>query len=314
MSPARQHRERLAALAAAGEDVIVVGVDLASGDDITGILIQNDNSPARLHQVLQAAAEAVDLSETSEGDPLARPPVNGIEAQMRLRLRHDLRRLKEIASIERRIEIKRDALLPEYADWIAGVLAASADTDAVVGGEVLPVVMIWRIDTGDYAGALPLAEYVLRHRIALPQRYNRSAPALIVEEIAEGALKAQAAGRPFDLAILERVDELTADADMHDEIRAKLLKAIGVEIARAAEGLDAASPEYRAAAERALQPLRRAQDLHDRSGVKGHVKRLEKALTIVAPVFPPAPPAEPAAPPAESVAPPASEQAAPPAA
>lgn len=300
MSPARQHRERVAALlaGAAGEPVIL-GLDLSSAEDMTGILIQNDHSPAQLHRVLHAAAEAVDMSESSEGDPLARPPANGIEAQMRLRLRHDLRRLKEVASIERRAEIKRDELLPEYATWIEGILTAAEDSDHAVTGEVLPVVMIWRIDAGDYAGALPLAEYVLRHDIPLPARYARSAPALIAEDIAEAALKAQAADKPFPLEILERVDELTGHADMHDEIRAKLMKAIGVEILRQSDTLDAAGPEYRAMAERALHPLRRAQELHDRSGVKGHVKRLEKALAVTAPVFPPAPPApEHTAPPA----------------
>ncbi|HEX8446295.1 MAG TPA: phage terminase small subunit [Sphingomonas sp.] len=309
MSPARHHRERLAALAASG-DLVVVGVDLAEKPDMTAVVIIDGHSPARLHQVLHAAGEAVDLSETSEGDPLARPPANGVEAQMRLRLRHDLRRLKDVASIERRAEIKRDELLPEYAAWVDGILAASEDADHAVGGEILPTVMIWRIDAGDYAGALPLAAYVLRHDIPLPVRYNRSAPALIAEEMAEAALKAQAADQPFSLEILEEVDALTAHADMHDEIRAKLMKAIGVELIRQADDLDAAGPEYRGLTERALAPLRRAQALHDRSGVKGHIKRLEKLLL--------APPVAPEAPPATDVTPPAppadTEQSGPPAA
>ncbi|STH42997.1 small terminase subunit [Escherichia coli] len=43
-------------------------------------------------------------------------------------------------------------LLPKYAAWAEGVLAAGgAQQD-----DVLMYVMLWRIDAGDYAGALEI--------------------------------------------------------------------------------------------------------------------------------------------------------------
>ena len=84
-----------------------------------------------------------------------------------------------------------------------------------------------------------------------------------------------------EISLLRRaVERLTDKSDMHDQIRAKLYKAIGVELANAAEGMDAASPERTVAVERSLAPLRRAQQLHDRIGVKDRLKRLEKLIPV----------------------------------
>lgn len=207
-------------------------------------------------------------------------------AQIMLRLTHDLRRLKEIASIEAKIEAKR-TMLPEYRDWCDLRLAAGAATEGNVlpstgADDVLPTAMIWSIDTGDWARALELAEHVLRFNEPLPTRYQRGAAALIVEEIASAAIKAQSRDEAFPLDVLEQVEALTAHADMHDEIRAKLMKAIGVELARAAGELEHGTPEHLAAVSKALVPLRRAQDLHDRVGTKGTIKQLQKVLANAA--------------------------------
>jgi hypothetical protein len=259
-------------------------------------------SLARRHRDrVLAETSATAILSVADGNPL-RPVGAGAAdhaaAQIMLRLTVDLRRLKEIHSIERKIEAKRE-MLPEYTPWVEGILAAGVASGRGVAEDVLPTMMIWRIDTGDFAGAMPLIEHVLRHDVPLPARYARSAPAFIVEQVAIAALKAQKAGEPFDLDMLEQIETLTAHVDMHDEIRAKMMKAIGAELVRQSDAIDAASPEYRIAAERALVPLKRAQALHDRSGVTTQMKRLEKALAATAAVFPPAPPApEPAAPPA----------------
>lgn len=193
-----------------------------------------------------------------------------------MRLQHDLRRLKEIQSIERKVEAKRE-MLPEYAEWVAGLLQAGREAGKGLAEDVLPTIMVWRIDTGDYAGALELAEHVLRHDVPLPARYNRTAPALIAEEIADAALRAIAADKPFDLDILEHVDVLTCDDDMHDQIRAKVHKAIGLAIARDLDA-DKVGSDFLLKSERALASLRRAQVLDDRIGVKGMVQRIEKAM------------------------------------
>lgn len=201
----------------------------------------------------------------------------------RARLGIDLRRLHDIQALERKIALKRE-LLPGYAPWVDGILEAEAKAEKPKGvqDDVLVQIMIWRIDVGDYAGALPLAAYVLRWRLALPERFSRSPATLIAEEVAEAALKALAQGGPFDLQVLLEVEALTADHDMIDQANAKLQKAIGQLLARRADELaaDADGPAgARGAALRASIPhLRRALELDAKCGVKKQLEVLERKL------------------------------------
>ena len=200
----------------------------------------------------------------------------------RARLGVDLRRLHELQSVERKIELKRD-LLPGYADWVEGVLASEAGTE----DDILTHIMIWRLDVGDFAGAMPLARYVLRHGLTLPERFSRTAPTLICEEIADAALKALGQDQDFDLALLRDVEILVIDADIYDQVRAKLEKAIGLCLARAADAIqpDADGPAgaRRGAQEHALKHLRRASELDKTAGVKKRIEKLEREIRASAP-------------------------------
>lgn len=205
-------------------------------------------------------------------------PADRAAAQIGLRLTHDLRRLKEIRSIDKKIEAKRE-MLPEYRAWIEGVLEADAGAGTGLAGEVLPTCMVWLIDIGQFADALHLADFMLRHDAAMPARYQRDAASIVAEEIADAAAKVQNAGAAFPLEILERADALTAPRDLHDQIRAKLFKAIGVESLRIAEDLPA--EESRKELQHAVGALREAQRLHDRVGVKDRIKRADKLLAAL---------------------------------
>lgn len=220
------------------------------------------------------------------GSPAVAPPpsraATTAAAQVAMRLAHDLRRLKQIKAISLKIAAKRE-MLPEYAAWVEGLLSGAAQAGAGASGDVLPTIMVWKIDVGDYAGALPLAEHVLRHKIALPQRYERDAPTLVTELIAEAAIKAQAAGEPFDLAVLERVEAMVDGIDMHDQVRAKLMKAIGAELDRTASHPANADAYTLAVLQRSRAALLEAQSLHDRVGVKSILRGVEKRLAAAQP-------------------------------
>ena len=237
-------------------------------------------SLARRHRdrMLGRQAAEVERPARRKGSPAA-----SAYELMRARLGVDLKRLKEIQSVEKKIELKRE-LLPAYADWIAGVLEAAAEGMEGVQDDILVQVMIWRIDVGDFEGALPLAEYVLRWNLDLPPRFERTAGCLIAEEIAANALTqlAQDDDAEVDLEMLMRVEALTADEDMPDQARAKIFKAIGFVLMRRGEKLDndADGPAggKRAAFGYALTALRRALALHDACGVKKPIQQLEREL------------------------------------
>ncbi|KWO24723.1 terminase endonuclease subunit [Burkholderia ubonensis] len=170
------------------------------------------------------------------------------------------RALKAVESLERKADLKRQ-FLPAYDAWIAGVLDGAGGAQ----DDVLMTIMVWRIDVGDYQGALEIGAYALRHGLALPDQYKRSTPCLLVEEFAEAALRANRAGESIQVEPLMDIEQLTAAADMPDEVRAKLHKAIGY-------GLAAAYPAN------ALEHLRRALQLFANVGVKKDIERLEREL------------------------------------
>lgn len=277
MSLARKHRAQFSNIDAPA--VLPVAGGLASKVDLgtsaaTAVNLHSALTSLAASNKARVLAQATAMTEGEHAAPDRGTPEERMAAQIRLRLQHDLRRLKAIASIERKIAAKRE-MLPQYAAWVDGLVAS----DRPLIEDVLPTIMVWRIDIGDYDGALKLVRHMLHHDLPMPARYKRSTAALVVEEIATAALKAQAAGGAFDLGVLVEVDLLTEGADMHDEIRAKLLKAVGTEQSRVAETEGAPEDARNGFAREALESLRRAQALHDRVGVKDKIKRLEKLLS-----------------------------------
>jgi len=208
-------------------------------------------------------------------------PVNASAYELLLmKLAEDRRRLKEIQSIERKVQVKRQ-LLPDYMPWIEGVLEAGR------GGQdaVLMTMMVWSIDTGEHLLALQIAKYALAHNLVMPDQYQRGVATLVAEEISDQALAAIAAGAGYDHTLLELTELLTAEHDMPDQVRAKVHKALGLTYL----GLAGTAPFTGAAtahATAALEHMQRAVQLHERCGVKKEIERLERALRHSAPADP----------------------------
>ncbi|WP_337881778.1 terminase endonuclease subunit [Chromobacterium haemolyticum] len=225
-------------------------------------------SPAKAHFMRVTAAQA-SASAAADDQPLENASAYEL---MLLKLAEDRRRLKDVKSMEAKAELKRK-LLPDYAPWVEGAIAAGKGAQ----DDVLMTVMLWRIDAGDYNGALDIAEYALPYKLVMPDRYQRTTATTLVEEVADAAKRARDGKQPFDLDTLQRTAELTASEDMHDQVRAKLFKELGLLIAASTDpgppvGLDLARKLI------ALQHLQRATQLHDKVGVKKDIERLEREL------------------------------------
>lgn len=253
--------------------------------------MKSRTSPALRHKQRVLAATAT-VRATLGYEPARRLPgandnppaqVSPAYAEMLFRLRSDQQALKQVQSLERKIALKRE-MLPAYQGWVQGVLSAPK-TERGVQDEVLATAMMWLIDVGAFVEAMPLVDYVLRHGLALPDRIQRTPATFIVEEIAEAAIKAFAraqaepsgetspAAEPFPAGILAHIEDLAEDHDMPDEVRAKLVKAIGMAV------LDGATDEdRRAREEEALRRYLRAVELDDRVGVKKEIDRLQRSL------------------------------------
>lgn len=190
--------------------------------------------------------------------------------QMQLQLAHDRARLKQIQSTQAKAALKV-ALLPTYGPYVEGVLAANQGGDDLV----VSTIMLWCLDAGDYAAGLNLAEYVLAHGLPMPDEFSRTAGCVVAEEIGVAALNAMKTGVEFDQAVLTRAMELTADQDMPDQVRARLLLARGRNLLAAESE---ATPLSFEAATAAAEDLRRAIQLHDSCGGKEDLKRAERLL------------------------------------
>lgn len=181
--------------------------------------------------------------------------------RMLLQLSEHRRRLKGVQSNERKAALKRE-FLPAYAAWVAGLLEAnSANQD-----DVAMFIMIWRIDAGDYTGALDIARHAVKHGWVMPDRFNRTTGTAIAEEFSDVAMRALTADEEFSAAILTQVVDLVDDEDMPDQSRARLFKAMGY--ALRANDQAVASLNY----------LKRAVQLDNNIGVKTDIKQLEARL------------------------------------
>lgn len=223
-------------------------------------------SPAQQHYQRVMAAKAA--AAAGPGGQLA----GSAYELMCAKLISDRQRLKSIQSIERKIAVKRE-ILPEYQDWIDGALGAGN------GGEdkVLTTVLVWHIDTGDYARALQIAAYALQHNMSMPDQYNRDIATMLLDEIPDAFLQGKAPPVTDGIAILSDVERLTDGRDAPDQARAKLYKALGYVHVAATGEADLTEPQL-PAANAAMAYLQRALELFNGIGVKKDIEKLERRI------------------------------------
>lgn len=222
-------------------------------------------SIAQAHQ--RRARAAMESAKTAPQQSMA--GATAYEHQLN-QLLQDRLRLKAIQSTAAK-EALKPQLLPQYVPYVEGVLAAGNGAQ----DDVLTTIMVWRIDAGEYSGALDIADYVLKHKLIMPDRFERTTGCLVAEEIATAALKAQKTNGSFDLNILHRTVELTDDEDMADQARAKLYLATG----RATmHGITAEEPGQPGQIQAGIDLLKRAIELHDSCGGKKDLDGAERLL------------------------------------
>lgn len=182
--------------------------------------------------------------------------------QMLVKLAADRRTLSDIRSKESKAVKKRE-LLPSYLPWVAGVLASDGGNQ----DDIVMTVMLWRLDVGDIPGALEIARYALRHNLTMPGNHTRTAPYMLAEEVGLATLRARDMGETVAVSLLLNVIELTSNADMPDEVRARLHKVTGLTLRDAGQLNDA------------LTHLQRANQLDRGAGVRKDIERLTRELT-----------------------------------
>lgn len=244
-------------------------------------------SPALAHRQRVLASLAAGATAASPGGAPAMPSTGPIGSEYQLLLAAlgiDLNELRNLESVDRKVAAKR-SMIDRYRPWVEGALAS----EEAAQDDIVTTMLVWAIDVADWPFALAIAAHVLQHRLALPERYVRKPATLIAEEFAEAGLKAPPL---VDLETLQKVAALVADADMHDQVRAKLEKALGLAFAARAEAFDpeaesAVAGGKRALIEAALAHLQTALGLNKAVGVKKLIEGLTRDLgKLAAPTDP----------------------------
>jgi hypothetical protein len=232
-------------------------------------------SPAQRHK-------ARVLAERAAADSQPGGMTGGTAYEMMLyKLANDCHSLGSIQSVARKIEVKAK-LLPEYQDWIDAVLSAGK------GGQddVFTTLLVWHIDTGDYARAVEMARYAIQHKLALPDQYSRDIPTMLLDEFSTAYASGKLAEDPtLAIDILAQVQQLTEHCDAPDQARAKLFKAAAYAMIAV---LDQAGNELLTAsqlpqAEAAHQLMERAVALFPGVGVKQVMDRLRTRIVKAVP-------------------------------
>lgn len=215
--------------------------------------MSNNMTPAQRHR--QAALAQKEVTNIAAGP-------NAVYRMLQLKLREDKQALKSKQSIQAKIELKRD-LVGHYDEWINATLSAGkGDQD-----NLLTTLMLWHIDIGNFGPALDIAEYAMKHDLKMPDAHQRTLATVVAEEIADTAKKLATSNEinSEQVAQVLRASTITADADMPDQVRAKLSRQVG-------ELTEAVNPVF------ALDNFQTALKFDENSGVKGFIKRLEKQL------------------------------------
>ena len=167
-----------------------------------------------------------------------------------------------------------------YRPWVEGALQAGAE-GAATQDEIVAEQFVWALDYADYGYALEIAAHMITNGVAMPERFpSASVASFTANKVAEDSLRV---GSDVPLSVLQSVSALTADHDMHDEKRAKLMKALSRAYAKAAEEFDAGADNAVAGGKPALVNAalihaERALQLNKTAGVKKDIEKLNRLL------------------------------------
>lgn len=223
------------------------------------------------HQAKEAAEKAAEFGAMQD--------MTAYELQM-MQLNKDRHRLKQIQATSTKVVLKT-ALLPNHWSYVEGILEA----DKSIQDEVFMTILVWCIDIGDYAKALRLAEFALRHNMIMPDAFKRNTATYVVETISEAFLKQLKTDVVVDISVLEQVEQLILNADLDPKVldmpaqaKAKLYLALGKATVKLIQSKDEPSDADLVHAQSAQVYLTTAFDLDEKSGALGEFKANKKFL------------------------------------
>ena len=173
-------------------------------------------------------------------------------------------------------EAHKTQVLPEIEPYLIGAL----DADTGAPDPVLQYATVWALDAADWPLAIRLGAYAIRHGIPMPDEFQRNAPTLLLDLMADAALTGRMQGADGVGHIVNAL-AITEGQNMPDQTRAKAHKAIAYGLAgkttlagQSGDWKGLRAPTLRMA----LDHLTQAEQLDQNAGVKKDIAAVQKLL------------------------------------
>lgn len=245
-------------------------------------------TPMQRHQLRTQAAQA-STTQAATGQ------------QRAMQWLHTQRALLAALQSRQAREAHKAQVLPEIEPYLQGVL--EADTGAT--DPVVQYAAVWALDAGDWGLAMELGDYAIRHGIPMPDEFQRNAPTLLLDLMADAALNGRIDAADVHVLVTDALT-ITEGQNMPDQTRAKAHKAIAYGLAGKTTLAGQAGSWKGLAANTlrlALKHLTTAEQLDPNSGVKKDIAAVQKLLDAADKPAAPAPAKAPAPAPARKTTP-----------
>lgn len=149
-------------------------------------------------------------------------------ADLEKEVARDLESLKKIKSKKEKESVKSQVLVPKYQPFVDGLLA-SATAHPFLG-----LFLVWLFDAGMFDEGIKVAQFCLDHDIPLPEKIKRDIPTFVADAIcdwAENQYDDDLSASPY----FDDAYELVMAHDLHDQVKAKMLRLHGLYALKHAE-------------------------------------------------------------------------------
>ena len=137
-------------------------------------------------------------------------------------LEEHLQVLKSFESVQRKIQYKKEVLIPEYRNYVSRLEDSGQDHS------LLGHYLVWLLDADEIDEALPYGLWCVEKGISLPERFQSKLPTFFVSEVCRWSEDQLADGKsadPYISLLFEAVK--SHEWDLADKVSAHLHKCMG---------------------------------------------------------------------------------------
>ncbi|QTL95541.1 terminase endonuclease subunit [Aeromonas jandaei] len=239
------------------------------------------SSPGQRHKLRVQATQGAELAACTG---IATGAVaDSLHLQM-IALEQDIVRLRNLARIADRVNMKRSELMPKYRPYVERYLASVAESGQPYQNELFQRLIIWAFDIGDLETGIAWALLAIEQNQQTPNNIKRDWAHFVADTVLEWAVKQAAEGHAVEPWFSRVFDKVRNDWRINERISAKWFKAAGCLLLRDHDGQPRPSAVGDSATlEQAAHWLSQAEKLHPKVGVNTLLQKIEMRLRVLNP-------------------------------